>query len=221
MGGGACGAPEDMAQEAYRAQWGAEGRDDPGIMKRMGANAIRLYHPIGELWRQPESRGFLDASEAAGLKVFGAVHQYLSCPEDDCYESHFRAIQDGLASGFARDGAWHSAVWAINLTNEVDAHVPFTDPVRQVKRLISAADAVFAAEQTAQISGNVDADTCPRRLHSSIRLHRRSGQGARQTLGSLHQRTDSMGARSEGDARGPLRPLAAATVVHRGNGLQR
>merc|ERR1712087_625687 len=159
--GEACGVPEDMAQDAYRPQWGAEGRDDLGIMKRMGANAIRLYHPIGETpGRQPESRGFLDASEAAGLKVFGAVHQYLSCPDDDCYESWFMAVQDGLASGFARDGAWHSAVWAINLINEVDAHVPFTDPVRQVKRLISAADAVFAAEQTAQIRGNVNLTSC-------------------------------------------------------------
>jgi len=157
----ACGAPEDMAQEAYKPQWGAEGRDDLGIMKRMGANAIRLYHPIGEPGKQPDSRGFLDASEAAGLKVFGAVHQYLSCTQqDDCYESWFKAIQDGLASGFAQDGAWHSAVWAINLINEVDAHVPFTDPVRQVKRLISAADALLAAEKAAQVSGSVNLTSC-------------------------------------------------------------
>jgi len=158
-----CGAPEDMAQEAYKPQWGpeGEGRDDLGIMKRMGANAIRLYHPIGELDPQPDSTGFLDASEAAGLKVFGAVHQYLSCDEtDDCYESWFKAVQDGLASGFARDGRWHSAVWAMNLINEVDAHVPVTAAARQVKRLISAADGLLAAERAAHITGSVNLTSC-------------------------------------------------------------
>lgn len=159
--GSACGAPENMAQEGYRSQWGAEGRDDLGIMKRMGANAIRLYHPIGELDPQPDSRGFLDASEAAGLKVFGAVHQYLHCDEhDDCYEAWFKAVHDGLANGFTKDGAWHSAVWAINLINEVDAHVPFTDGARQVKRLISAADALLAAEQAAHVPGTVNLTSC-------------------------------------------------------------
>jgi hypothetical protein len=120
-----------------------------------------LYHPIGERTPQPDARGFLDASEAAGLKIFGAVHQYLSCTADDnCYESWFKAVQDGLVKGFAKDGAWHSAVWAINLINEVDAHVPFTDAARQVKRIISAADALLAAEQVAGVNGSVNLTSC-------------------------------------------------------------
>ena len=156
--GRACGAPEDMAQEAYKPQWGREGRDDLGIMNRMGANAIRLYHPIGELVPQPESSGFLDASEAAGLKVFGAVHQYLSCEDDDCYDSWFKAVRDGLASGFAKDGAWHPAVWAMNLINEVDAMVPTSEA--GVKRIISAADGLLAAEKAAHITGSVNLTSC-------------------------------------------------------------
>merc|ERR1719195_863203 len=130
-------------------------------MKRMGANAIRLYHPIGEMDPQPDASGFLDASQAAGLKVFGAIHQYLSCtPDDDCYDSWFKAAQAGLANGFAKDGAWHPAVWSINLINEVDAHVPVNDGARQVKRLISAADALFAAERDAGVAGNVNLTSC-------------------------------------------------------------
>lgn len=156
-----CGAPENMAQEGYEPQWGAAGRDDLSIMKRMGANIIRLYHPIGERSRQPNSSAFLDASERAGLKVFGAVHQYLSCTaEDDCYESWFKAVRDGLASGFAKGGAWHPAVWAINLINEVDAHVPFTAPARQVKRIISAVDALLVAEKESKVTGSVNLTSC-------------------------------------------------------------
>jgi len=156
-----CGAPENMAQEGYKPQWGAAGRDDLGIMKRMGANIIRLYHPIGERSHQPNSAAFLDASENAGLKVFGAVHQYLSCTaDDDCYESWFKAVHDGLATGFAKGGAWHPAVWAINMINEVDAHVPFTQPARQVKRIISAVDALLAAEKEASVDGSVNLTSC-------------------------------------------------------------
>lgn len=151
-----------MAQDGYRPQWDASGRDDLGIMKRMGANAIRLYHPIGEEpGTQPDHGGLLDAAGKQGLKVFGAVHQYLSCTdEDDCYSNWNTAVAHGLKAGFAKGGVWHEAVSAINMINEVDAIVPFQEGGRQVKRIISAVDGLLMAEKAAGVRGTVNLTSC-------------------------------------------------------------
>jgi len=159
---------EDMAQPGYKNQWGKAGRDDFGIMKRMGANTIRLYHPIGEenfFGRpQPDHGSMLDAAADNGLKVFGAVHQYLTCADDDCFENWNYAVREGLGKGFARmdghSGKWHPAVSTINIINEVDAIVPFNNASRQVKRLISALDGLFKAEQGASVQGSVNLTSC-------------------------------------------------------------
>jgi hypothetical protein len=155
---------EDMAQPGYANQWGKAGRDDFGIIKRMGANTIRLYHPIGEenlFGRpQPDHLPMLDAAADNGLKVFGAVHQYLTCKDDDCFDNWNQAVSDGLAKGFASGGKWHSAVSTINIINEVDAIVPFNNASRQVKRLISAMDGMFKAEQMRNVQGTVNLTSC-------------------------------------------------------------
>lgn len=147
-----------MAQPGYAPQWSAEGRDDLGIIKRIGANAIRLYHPIGEDKAPQDHGGLLDAALGQGLKVFGAVHQYLTCNEDDCYTSWNKAVADGFKQGFKKDGVWHPSVWAINMINEVDAMG--VDPPAQVKRIISAVDGLLDAEQAAGISTPVNMTSC-------------------------------------------------------------
>lgn len=138
-----------MAQPGYENQWGPRGRDDFGIIKRMGANTIRLYHPIGEEsffgHPQPDHRSLLDAAKDNSLKVFGAVHQYLTCDDDDCFQNWYGAVGEGFKKGFASNGSWHPAVSIINIINEVDAIVPFDEARRQVKRLISAMDGLFLA----------------------------------------------------------------------------
>lgn len=158
MGGG---APEDMAQPGYKHQWAPSGRDDFGIMKQMGANFIRLYHPIGEeKGSQPDHGQLLDAAHSNGLLVFGAVHQYLSCDSDDCFDSWSSAVSEGLKAGFATGSTWHPAVWAINMINEVDAIIPFQAADRQIKRIISAVDGLLAAEQKAGVQGHVNLTSC-------------------------------------------------------------
>lgn len=153
-----------MAQSGYKSQWGSPGRDDFGIMSRMGANFIRLYHPIGvEVGAQPNHTEFLDAAQAKGLNVFGGVHQYLSCQGsdgDDCFTSWSAATEEGLKAGFASNGSWHSAAWAINIINEVDAIVAFDAPAKQVKRLISAVDGMMAAEKKLNVTGTVNLTSC-------------------------------------------------------------
>ena len=112
----------DIGQSGYENLWASSGRDDLGIMARMGAKSLRVYHPIGEPTQpEPDHAPFLNAVRSAGLSMFAAVHQYLTCPEDNCYDSWNTAVADGLAKGFEEGGKWHSAVWAVNMINEVDA----------------------------------------------------------------------------------------------------
>jgi len=156
-----CHASMDIGQSGYENLWASSGRDDLGIMARMGAKSLRVYHPIGEPTQpEPDHAPFLDAVRSAGLSMFAAVHQYLTCPEDNCYDSWNTAVADGLAKGFEEGGKWHSAVWAVNMINEVDAIVPFDAPERQVMRLISAVDGLLAAEMAAKVTGEVKLTSC-------------------------------------------------------------
>lgn len=165
--------PEDMTQPGYENLWGAKGRDDLGIMKAMGANTIRLYHPIGywsdpgHLAPEPDHSIMLDAAKEKRLNVFGAVHQSLPCVGDDCFDSWKKAVENGLRNGFAvntKGGGqqeWHSAVWAINMINEVDAMIPSPNFGKQyVKRIISAVDGLLAAEKDVGVKGNVNLTSC-------------------------------------------------------------
>jgi len=36
-----------MVQPSYSPMWGPDGRDDLGVMSRLGANCVRLYHSLG------------------------------------------------------------------------------------------------------------------------------------------------------------------------------
>jgi hypothetical protein len=160
-----------MAQDGFMSQWGLSGRDDLGIMSRMGANYIRLYHPVGVpitpdplakdySGPQPDHTNFLDAAKANDLQVFGAVHQYIPCPDDDCFGNWAGAVHEGLNKGFAQNGSWHSAVWAVNMINEVDAIVNFEAAEKQVKRIISSVDGLLYAEKMFGVNGTVNLTSC-------------------------------------------------------------
>ena len=40
-----CHASMDIGQSGYENLWASSGRDDLGIMARMGAKSLRVYHP--------------------------------------------------------------------------------------------------------------------------------------------------------------------------------
>jgi len=178
FGPGNCGVgyktPEDMSQPGFENLWGAKGRNDLSIMKAMGANTIRLYHPIGywsdpgHLAPEPDHSILLDAAKDNRLNVFAAIHQSLPCDaQDNCFVSWKKAVENGLRHGFAVDTKgggqqeWHSAVWAINMINEVDAMVPSPNFGKQyVKRIISAVDGLLAAERDVGVKGNVNLTSC-------------------------------------------------------------
>lgn len=106
-------------QAGYSTQWGPEGRDDLGSMKTLGANAVRLYHSLG-VETKHDHGAFLDHASALGMNVMPGVHTYLSCPDNDCYDSWKAAIKAGFQKGFQKDGAWHPAVHTVILLNEPD-----------------------------------------------------------------------------------------------------
>jgi len=156
-------------QAGYENLWSSKGRDDFGIMKALGANAVRLYHPIGyesdphiQNGKQPEVDHslVLNAAKNSGLNVFAAVHQDLPCVNDDCFSSWSAAVKRGLTSGFSQNSRWHPAVWAVNMINEVDAMVPNQDAHKYIKRIVSAVDGLLAAEQSQGVKGNVNLTNC-------------------------------------------------------------
>merc|ERR1739844_707106 len=149
-----CGG-EDMLQAGYEKQWGATGRNDLGVMAKMGANAVRLYHSLG-LNVERDHGKFLDYALDQGLNVMPGYHTYGECPEFDCFETWKTATLQGFKRGFQRGSSWHPAISMLILLNEPD----FFDGWPQcqprgawchVKAAISALDGVLAAEKEAGV----------------------------------------------------------------------
>lgn len=146
---------EDMLQDAYKVQWGREGRDDLGIMRGLGANAVRLYHSLGELVDQDHG-GFLDRAQEVGLNVFPGYHTenaiYGKCPDYDCFDAWKDATLKGFRLGFMKDGGWHPAVAMLTLLNEPDFFWCKKEGGQcRVKAALSALDGVLAAEREAGV----------------------------------------------------------------------
>mmetsp|Transcript_57831 Transcript_57831/g.108364 ORF Transcript_57831/g.108364 Transcript_57831/m.108364 type:complete len:491 (-) Transcript_57831:384-1856(-) len=148
---------EDMLQEGYSMQWGAEGRNDLGRMKALGANAVRLYHSLG-LDSEGSHQGFLDRARDLQLNVMPGYDSSESkaCDDFDCFDGWKSATLKGFAQGFAMDGQWHPAVSALILLNEPDffEHDPLCKgrgAFCRVRAVLSAFDGVLAAEEEAKV----------------------------------------------------------------------
>jgi len=146
---------EDMLQDAYSKQWGAEGRDDLRTMAKLGANAVRLYHSMG-LNVQHNHGGFLDRAQAVGLNVMPGYDTQGSCPQFDCFEAWKHSTLQGFDLGFRHGDSWHPAISALILLNEPDFFGGYPDCVPtgawcRVKAMLSALDGVLAAEREAGI----------------------------------------------------------------------
>lgn len=157
QGGCKLGLPStDMVQEGYQAQWGAEGRDDLGVMARLGANAVRLYHSLG-LRVNKDHGAFLDNAGSQGLKVLAGYHTDLaidpaSCPDFDCYETWKEATLNGFQYGYKQGDEWHSAIGGLVLLNEPDVFesqpkCAGRGSLCRLKASLSALDGVLAAER--------------------------------------------------------------------------
>jgi len=160
-GCGGQGLPsEDMLQVGYEEQWGAKGRDDLGIMAKLGSNAVRLYHSLG-LGAKRDHTGFLDYAALLGLNVMPGYHTESAnnngeCPKFDCFETWKTATLEGFEHGFRKEDTWHPAVAALVLLNEPDFFetAPKCQPQGawcRVKAALSALDGVLAAEKEAGV----------------------------------------------------------------------
>lgn len=149
---------EDMLQEAYSAQWGPEGRDDLGVMSRMGANAVRLYHSMG-LDVETDHGKFLDQAQVAGLNVmpgYDTEQVHKGCPDFDCYDTWKQATLQAFQVGFKKGTRWHPAISTLVLLNEPDFFGSYmtcdpAGPWCRVKAMLSALDGVLAAEREAGV----------------------------------------------------------------------
>lgn len=149
---------EDMMQDGYEAQWGPLGRNDLGLWKSLGGNAVRLYHSLG-LGGKGSHKGFLDRANELRINVMPGFHstEPALCNNFDCFEAWKTAAATGFKQGFQVEDGWHPAVSTVILMNEPDFWE--NDPLCtdqgawcRVKAVISALDGVLAAEEEAKIS---------------------------------------------------------------------
>merc|ERR1712038_1776134 len=156
-----CGHPgEDMVQIGYEEQWGVKGRDDLGIMSRLGSTGVRLYNSLGVDVNRDHGT-FLDYSQKLGLNVMPGYHVEPSkirgqCPEFDCFKRWRKATLDGFKHGYRKGDSWHPAVALAILLDEADGFgsLPECQPQGawcRVKAAISAFDGVLAAEKEAGV----------------------------------------------------------------------
>jgi hypothetical protein len=141
---------EDMVQASYAPMWGPDGRDDLGVMSRLGANCVRLYHSFGTGATGDHSL-FLDSAQAAGLNVmpgYDANARY-RCTDHDCFQVWKEATLDGFQQGFKQGNDWHPAVAALIILNEPDF---FGDAQQRVKLMLSTLDGILTAEREAGVA---------------------------------------------------------------------
>mmetsp|Transcript_106721 Transcript_106721/g.344362 ORF Transcript_106721/g.344362 Transcript_106721/m.344362 type:complete len:678 (+) Transcript_106721:77-2110(+) len=151
---------QDMLQIGYEAQWGASGRDDLGVMRALGGNAVRMYHSFG-LNTRSDHGGFLNRAQELGVNVMPGFHTEMSheCQEFDCFEAWKNAASKGFQLGYQQGSGWHPAVAMVILLNEPD-FMEFSPQCQQnnpgawcrVRAALSALDGLLAAEREAGVA---------------------------------------------------------------------
>jgi len=152
---------DDTTAEWMRGQWSWRGRDDLGVMKRMGANVVRLYGNDP----RASSGEFLDEANRWGLKVVAGISDwpYTQAPDNcvhkkdkDCYESlrdyYGQVLGQPLQSGgflVGDEGSYHPALDTLIIINEPDLKIRDGNhrvDQKYMKAVLSALDGILAAE---------------------------------------------------------------------------
>jgi len=145
---------EDMMQLGYKVQWSETGRNDLGVIKKLGANAVRLYHSLG-FGPATDHGSFLDEAHKQGLNVLPGIDSDLglhNCTNFDCYETVKTVVKRGFSLGFAKGKDWHPAIHTVIIMNEPDffvndPHCPGKAAWCRVKAVLSGLDGLLAAER--------------------------------------------------------------------------
>jgi len=151
---------DDFMADSAKAQWSTSGRGDLAIMKKLGANAVRLY---GNDPRE-DHKPFLDEAHSQGLQVIPGMSDYpftqmpKNCitTEYNCYSQIKEQYKSNLENGFLdKDGSYHPALKTIIVINEPDLKIPGeSQPKKFSRAIISAIDGMLDAEKEAGASGN-------------------------------------------------------------------
>jgi len=151
----------DIAQEGYASQFAASGRDDLGMMRTLGANAVRTYHSLG-LESKHNHGQFLDRAHDLGLHTLLGFHTQNVCPDFNCFDSWKAAALTGFKNGLQKGDSYHPAVSMMILHDEPDilnfggnpppVCVTGSEGKCRVRAALSALDGLLAAEQEAKIS---------------------------------------------------------------------
>jgi len=152
---------DDFMSPAFGPLWHEAGRDDLGIIQKLGANTIRLYGNDPRFDHQQ----FLQAADAQGLHVIVGMSNYPftdapnACSKSnwDCYEQLKAQYADNLRSGFLLENrSYHGALSQVIIINEADYKAPgLSKPKLFCKAIISALDGMLSAEKEAQVRGNL------------------------------------------------------------------
>jgi len=156
---------DDFMADASKPLWSATGRDDLGVMRRLGANAVRLYGNNPEL----DHTTFLNEAHANGIRVIPGMSDYVyfQAPEDNCVMSGYNCYDQvkkqyamNLERGFlTKDKSYHPALFTFILINEPDLKMPSTASVvfegasQMARAIASAFDGVLDAEREAGVVG--------------------------------------------------------------------
>jgi len=152
---------DDFMSPSFAALWDMAGRGDLNIMKRLGANTVRLYGNDPRF----DHKQFLQAADAHGLRVIAGMSNYPftaapnACSKTgwDCYEQLKKQYADNLKRGFLQeDGSYHAALSHVSIINEPDYKAPgLNAPKLFCKAIISALDGMLSAEKEANVRGNL------------------------------------------------------------------
>lgn len=151
---------DDLSTVNATGMWGTP-RNDLEIIRRLGANTVRLYGDEPAASHKP----FLDRAHQLGLEVVLGTSDfpYIQAPDNcrfshwNCYEQIKRNYSLNLREGrLAENGAYNPAMKRVIVINEPDLKAPgIATPRDFCKTIISALDGMLDAEKEVGVTRNL------------------------------------------------------------------
>lgn len=148
---------DDFFSDGAKMMWHSSGRGDLALMKKMGANAVRIYgNHMGK-----DHTEFLTHAADLGLGVIAGMSDYPFTQMDgncvttqyNCYEQVKASYLGNLRGGFLdAQNRYHRSLRSFVIFNEPDLKVlRVNDELLVAKSLISAFDGILDAEKEAGV----------------------------------------------------------------------
>lgn len=154
---------EDFMSDRAERFWGPlpTGRGDLGVIRSLGANAVRVHGVDPYLWHGR----FLDEAKRQGLQVMVGMSDYPffqmpgNCVDTnfDCFSQIRSDFRAALGSGYVTKGSYHSALAVLVIADEPDIKMVQGSEERARREsycrgIVSAVDALLDAEREAGVT---------------------------------------------------------------------